>query len=102
MPLGSSSEAPVMRPGPRIFKSLGLVGATTGLESSGSSSSGSSGSMNKPFVVPVEAILDLAVPRSGHQRPGRRQARMLHINDITLRLGPRVLFDKATVALPPN
>jgi ATP-binding cassette, subfamily F, member 3 len=27
---------------------------------------------------------------------------MLHINDITLRLGPRVLFDKATVALPGN
>jgi ATP-binding cassette subfamily F protein 3 len=25
---------------------------------------------------------------------------MLHINDITLRLGPRVLFDKATAALP--
>jgi ATP-binding cassette subfamily F protein 3 len=25
---------------------------------------------------------------------------MLHINDVTLRLGPRVLFDKATVALP--
>jgi ATP-binding cassette, subfamily F, member 3 len=27
---------------------------------------------------------------------------MLHVNDITLRLGPRVLFDKAAVALPPN
>ncbi|MGH6812903.1 MAG: ABC-F family ATP-binding cassette domain-containing protein [Methylocella sp.] len=27
---------------------------------------------------------------------------MLHINDITLRLGPRVLFDKATAALPGN
>jgi ATP-binding cassette subfamily F protein 3 len=27
---------------------------------------------------------------------------MLHINDITLRLGPRVLFDKATAALPDN
>jgi len=26
---------------------------------------------------------------------------MLHVNDITLRLGPRLLFDKATVALPP-
>jgi ATP-binding cassette subfamily F protein 3 len=25
---------------------------------------------------------------------------MLHINDVTLRLGPRVLFDKATAALP--
>ena len=25
---------------------------------------------------------------------------MLHINDITLRMGPRVLFDKATAALP--
>jgi ATP-binding cassette subfamily F protein 3 len=25
---------------------------------------------------------------------------MLHINDLTLRLGPRILFDKATVALP--
>jgi ATP-binding cassette subfamily F protein 3 len=25
---------------------------------------------------------------------------MLHINDLTLRLGPRVLFDKATAALP--
>ncbi len=25
---------------------------------------------------------------------------MLHINDITLRLGPRVLFDKASAALP--
>ncbi|WOJ88728.1 ABC-F family ATP-binding cassette domain-containing protein [Methylocapsa polymorpha] len=27
---------------------------------------------------------------------------MLHINDITLRLGPRVLFDKATAALPDH
>jgi ATP-binding cassette subfamily F protein 3 len=27
---------------------------------------------------------------------------MLHINDITLRLGPRVLFDKASAALPDN
>ena len=27
---------------------------------------------------------------------------MLQINDITLRLGPRVLFDRATVALPAN
>jgi len=27
---------------------------------------------------------------------------MLHVNDITLRLGPRVLFDKATAALPGN
>ncbi|PNE10104.1 MAG: glycosyl transferase family 1 [Beijerinckiaceae bacterium] len=27
---------------------------------------------------------------------------MLHINDITLRFGPRVLFDKATAALPGN
>ena len=27
---------------------------------------------------------------------------MLHINGITLRLGPRVLFDQATVALPAN
>jgi ATP-binding cassette subfamily F protein 3 len=27
---------------------------------------------------------------------------MLHINDITLRLGSRVLFDKATAALPSN
>ena len=27
---------------------------------------------------------------------------MLHINDITLRLGPRLLFDKATAALPGN
>ena len=27
---------------------------------------------------------------------------MLHINDITLRLGPRILFDKATAALPEN
>ncbi|MEJ0096020.1 MAG: ABC-F family ATP-binding cassette domain-containing protein [Methylocella sp.] len=27
---------------------------------------------------------------------------MLHINDITIRLGPRVLFDKATAALPDN
>lgn len=27
---------------------------------------------------------------------------MLHINDITLRLGPRVLFDHATAALPEN
>jgi len=27
---------------------------------------------------------------------------MLRISDITLRLGPRVLFDNATVALPPN
>jgi ATP-binding cassette, subfamily F, member 3 len=27
---------------------------------------------------------------------------MLHVNDITPRLGPRLLFDKATVALPPN
>ena len=27
---------------------------------------------------------------------------MLHINDITLRLGPRILFDKATAALPDN
>ena len=27
---------------------------------------------------------------------------MLHVNDITLRFGPRVLFDKATVALPGN
>lgn len=25
---------------------------------------------------------------------------MLHINDVTLRLGPRILFDKATAALP--
>ena len=25
---------------------------------------------------------------------------MLHLNDITLRLGPRLLFDKATAALP--
>ncbi len=27
---------------------------------------------------------------------------MLHINDVTLRLGPRVLFDKASAALPDN
>ena len=27
---------------------------------------------------------------------------MLHLNDLTLRLGPRLLFDKATAALPPN
>ena len=27
---------------------------------------------------------------------------MLHVNDITLRLGPRLLFDKATAALPGN
>ncbi|WP_036259210.1 ABC-F family ATP-binding cassette domain-containing protein [Methylocapsa aurea] len=27
---------------------------------------------------------------------------MLHINDITLRLGPRILFDKATAALPDH
>ena len=27
-------------------------------------------------------------------------ARMLHINDLTYRLGPRLLFDKASVALP--
>src|SRR6516165_1410568 len=27
---------------------------------------------------------------------------MLHIKDITLRLGPRILFDKATAALPEN
>ena len=27
---------------------------------------------------------------------------MLHINDITLRFGPRVLFDKATAALAGN
>ncbi|HUI21962.1 MAG TPA: ABC-F family ATP-binding cassette domain-containing protein [Methylocella sp.] len=27
---------------------------------------------------------------------------MLHINDLTLRLGPRLLFDKATAALPDN
>jgi ATP-binding cassette, subfamily F, member 3 len=27
---------------------------------------------------------------------------MLHINDVTLRLGPRVLFDKATMVLPPH
>ncbi len=27
---------------------------------------------------------------------------MLHINDVTLRLGPRILFDKATAALPDN
>src|SRR5436190_21161548 len=27
---------------------------------------------------------------------------MLHINGLTFRLGPRVLFDNATVALPPD
>jgi ATP-binding cassette subfamily F protein 3 len=27
---------------------------------------------------------------------------MLHINDVTLRLGPRVLFDRASAALPDN
>jgi ATP-binding cassette subfamily F protein 3 len=27
---------------------------------------------------------------------------MLHVNDVTLRLGPRLLFDKATAALPGN
>ncbi|SFK46415.1 ABC-F family ATP-binding cassette domain-containing protein [Methylocapsa palsarum] len=27
---------------------------------------------------------------------------MLHINDVTLRLGPRILFDKATAALPDH
>jgi ATP-binding cassette, subfamily F, member 3 len=27
---------------------------------------------------------------------------MLHINDVTLRLGPRILFDKASAALPDN
>src|SRR5271166_3963288 len=31
-----------------------------------------------------------------------RQAPMLHINDVTLRLGPRILFDKASAALPDN
>src|ERR1700761_7507276 len=31
MPLGSSSEAPVIRPGPRTPSSRGLVGSTTGL-----------------------------------------------------------------------
>ncbi len=25
---------------------------------------------------------------------------MLHVNDLTYRLGPRTLFDKATVAIP--
>ena len=25
---------------------------------------------------------------------------MLHLNELTFRLGPRVLFDKATAALP--
>lgn len=28
------------------------------------------------------------------------KCRMLHINDLTFRLGPRILFDKATAALP--
>ena len=27
---------------------------------------------------------------------------MIHLNDLTYRLGPRLLFDKATVALPPG
>jgi ATP-binding cassette subfamily F protein 3 len=27
---------------------------------------------------------------------------MIHINDVTLRLGPRILFDKASAALPDN
>src|ERR1700712_1746083 len=27
---------------------------------------------------------------------------MIHINDLTYRLGPRLLFDKATVALPAS
>ena len=27
---------------------------------------------------------------------------MIHLNDLTYRLGPRLLFDKATVALPAN
>ena len=27
---------------------------------------------------------------------------MLHVNGLTFRIGPRVLFDNATVALPPD
>jgi ATP-binding cassette, subfamily F, member 3 len=43
-----------------------------------------------------------AVPRACQKRPAGRQARMLHVNDITLRFGPLLLFDKATAALPGN
>ncbi len=32
--------------------------------------------------------------------PPRQKPLVLHINDLTYRLGPRILFDKATVALP--
>ena len=27
---------------------------------------------------------------------------MLHVNGLTYRIGPRVLFDNATIALPPD
>jgi ATP-binding cassette subfamily F protein 3 len=35
------------------------------------------------------------------RRLGEKPA-MLHLNDLTYRLGPRLLIDQATVALPPN
>ena len=38
-------------------------------------------------------------------RLGRRRAKspaMLHVNDLTYRIGPRLLFDRAAVAIPPN
>ncbi len=47
-----------------------------------------------------DLIAIYVVLRSCQKRRGGRQARMLHLNDITLRLGPRLLFDKATAALP--
>ena len=37
----------------------------------------------------------IAIPSHTRDKPG-----VLHINDITLRLGPRVLFEKASAALP--
>lgn len=55
-----------------------------------------------PVSSKIEKTLKASRAFSCNAARGRRQARMLHINDITLRLGPRVLFDKATAALPDH
>src|SRR3954451_24037820 len=62
MPLGSSSEAPVMRPGPRTPKRGGFDVPTTG--------SGCSGSSGTPGIC-VEATQALPVRDAETRRAGR-------------------------------
>ena len=50
--------------------------------------------------MPICSLRVDAEPPLAFVKPSREKRGVLHINDITLRLGPRVLFDQASAALP--